>query len=158
MNTYKVVGDEVIMDLRGRDKQIRAQVRVLREDYGLVKSRTWYLHKTGYAATSNGVYMHRVILGSRQAIDIVDHIDRDKLNNRPENLRSVNRAQNMHNVGARKNSSSGIRGVFQTRSGKWLAKVVADGKTHRCGTFDRIEDAEQAARMKRLEILSHAED
>lgn len=40
-------------------------------------------------------------------------------------------------------NTSGVRGVYFVR-GKWMAKIVFQGKQYHLGTFDTIEDASQA--------------
>lgn len=55
--------------------------------------------------------------------DEIDHINRDKLDNRIENLREADRSMNTQNVGARKDSKTGIRGLWQCKtSGRWGGK------------------------------------
>jgi len=75
----------------------------------------------------------------------IDHIDRNPLNIRPENLRACTHAQNHQNEGVRSDSSSGITGVsFVKRSGKWLAYINVDGERKRLGLFEKFEDAVEA--------------
>lgn len=42
---------------------------------------------------------------------IIDHINRNKVDNRIENLRECSISQNSHNSGAPKDNSSGVKGV-----------------------------------------------
>ena len=77
-------------------------------DYPLVASHKWYAVKDGhhtYAATNikngDGYFnkrMHLLLLEAKKG-EIVDHINRDGLDNRRQNLRIVNRAQNRMNAG-----------------------------------------------------------
>jgi len=57
--------------------------------------------------------------------NIVDHIDRDKKNNRPSNLREVSHSCNMRNKGISKNHKTGIKGVCQS-SGKYNVTICGD--------------------------------
>ena len=56
----------------------------------------------------------------------IDHIDRDKTNNRISNLRLATTKQNLHN--------SKAMGIQQKASGKWHAKIQSDGITINLGT------------------------
>jgi HNH endonuclease len=94
------------------------------------------------------VYMHDMVLNFPD--DIVDHIDRNTLNNQKQNLRCVTRSQSAANrilpVGV-----SSYRGV--TRSGrKWIARIAVDGERIYIGTFDT---AEEAAREYDLFAVHH---
>lgn len=63
----------------------------------------------------------------------IDHIDRDKLNNRISNLRLVTRAQNARNTSATVNRSA-RRGVSRCRNG-WRAYTYRDGRYVHLGQF-----------------------
>lgn len=67
----------------------------------------------------------------------LDHINGNKLDNRIENLRIVDRGQNMSNVGRQKNNKSGFIGVFwASRESKWQAVVAHKKKNIVLGRFD----------------------
>jgi hypothetical protein len=70
----------------------------------------------------------------------VDHINRDKADNRWANLRPAGRAQNMANMGARRTSKSGIRGVCYTTRG-WKAQIKVAGRNRHIGYFGSAEAA-----------------
>lgn len=72
----------------------------------------------------------------------VDHLDRDRLNNRLSNLRLCSRSENATNYRGR--GASGYRGVFQTSAGKWQAQIAKGGKRLTLGTFDNKEEAAAA--------------
>jgi mRNA-degrading endonuclease HigB of HigAB toxin-antitoxin module len=71
----------------------------------------------------------------------IDHIDRDKTNNKLENLREVSRQCNMRNVGKRVNNKSNVVGVsFIQKRIKWYANIMVNGKTYGLGEHcDYIE-------------------
>lgn len=107
--------------------------------------------RSGYRMTEfcgMALLEHRVVwaLEHGRWPSLVDHRDRDKLNNRPENLREASRSENAQNrVGAK--GRSGIRGVFwDTKRGKWCAHAMVDGKTHWLGAFDTVDAAAEARR------------
>lgn len=77
-------------------------------DYPEISKRPWHLTgKAGehYAATNRPggglLKLHHAIMGSPPPGMMVDHIDRDKLNNTRANLRFVTPSENSRNRGAR---------------------------------------------------------
>lgn len=77
---------------------------------------------------------------------MIDHIDRNKTNNRIENLRKATVSQNVCNREAPANSTSGIKGVrFHKRDKKWIAYAKVNGKQKHIGSFSSVEAATFAA-------------
>lgn len=73
-----------------------------------------------------------------------DHIDRDKNNNKWNNLREVSHTCNMRNRNIMSNNKSGITGVlFDNNSKKWRA-FIKIGNLIRLGSFNNIIDAVKA--------------
>ena len=76
---------------------------------------------------------------------LVDHIDRDPLNNAWSNLREATHAQNSQNCEMRARNRSGYRGVsFHKSSGKWTASIKANGVLKHLGSFNTKKDAAEA--------------
>lgn len=70
----------------------------------------------------------------------VDHIDRDKTNNSPDNLRLASRGQNEQNKLPGANNTSGVRGLsWDKRRKRWRGALVLDGKQHGFSSADRDE-------------------
>ena len=81
----------------------------------------------------------------------VDHINRDKLDNRWSNLRPVSHTLNQRNHGGHQTNTSGVNGVcWHKHRNKWQAHIWVDGKNKHLGYFDCIEEA--AAARKQAEI------
>jgi hypothetical protein len=86
----------------------------------------------------------------------VDHINGDTFDNRIENLRDATYAQNNQNAKIRKDSTSGVKGVFLHKaSGKWAASCQVNKKRQHLGLFLTIEEAEKAVKSYREQ--SHGE-
>jgi hypothetical protein len=99
-------------------------------------------------------YMHRVIV-ERMGIKAptTDHIDRDTLNNRRENLRGATSSQNGHNQGIAKNNTSGYTGVcWNKREGRWQAVVGHLNRKHFLGHFDDPAVASERYQEKKREL------
>jgi hypothetical protein len=73
----------------------------------------------------------------------IDHINREKLDNRITNLRPVNAAQNAMNQGRDKRNKSGFKGVsWDKGTGTWLVSIKARQKALNLGRFlDPIDAA-----------------
>jgi arylsulfatase A-like enzyme len=73
----------------------------------------------------------------------IDHINNDKADNRPSNLRLASHRQNMMNQGKRKNNKSGYKGVVSSK-GKWRAHITINYKKKWLGYYDTPEEAHEA--------------
>jgi hypothetical protein len=91
------------------------------------------------------VSLHREIMNSPAGL-LVDHQNGDGLDNRRANLRLATHSQNQCNKGkTRKNSSSRYVGVFfEKHSGKWVARIVVNGRRIWLGRFTSELDAAMA--------------
>ena len=75
----------------------------------------------------------------------VDHINRDRSDNRWSNLRAASKSQNLRNAGAYKTNKSGYRGVsLKKKTGKWTAQISLDKKLHHLGYYETAEEAHAA--------------
>lgn len=71
----------------------------------------------------------------------VDHRNRDRADDRWENLRHATRSQNGCNRGLSRNTS-GFKGVSWDKSrGRWFVSICVGGKQKNLGRFDCVEDA-----------------
>jgi hypothetical protein len=72
------------------------------EDLDIINQHSWYAHWQGnnfYAASRTGgafLYLHRVLMEPEDGM-VVDHINRNSLDNRRSNLRVVTQAENLRN-------------------------------------------------------------
>jgi hypothetical protein len=86
----------------------------------------------------------------------VDHINHNKADDRPENLRLATNRQNVANqAGARRDNRLGVRGVtWSNRLGKYVVQVGPDdGGSRHVGVFPTLEAASEAADMARLKAF-----
>lgn len=87
----------------------------------------------------------------------IDHINRNKADNRIINLREVKRSTNMANSENRSNNTSGFKGVTFDR-GKWQAQIVYEGKRYNLGRFSSAEDAGKAYKAKLVELCQFTKE
>lgn len=123
------------------------------DDFERCKKVSWCVDNKGYANGSNNqigtVRLHRYILSVPKDKQ-VDHINRNKLDNRKSNLRIVTNQQNQFNRGLNKNNTSGIKGVhFNKSCKKWCCQITHNGKIVHSELFDNLELA--IAKRKSLE-------
>ena len=108
------------------------------------------LNLNGYLAVQlNGVTIlnHRVIflLCKGYLPEEIDHADRNKTNNRIENLRDATRSQNIGNQELRRSNTSGYKGVsWHKGKKKWCAKICVHGEQVHLGNFWDVKDAAAA--------------
>ena len=113
-----------------------------------IYKKGWYLNSYGYAIRTikiNGkkrnIYFHHLVLPAKKGLD-VDHINRDKLDNRVSNLRYVTRSQNILNMCEKSNNTSGQRGVsFDNRRNRWRAYIGGSLQRVELGLFKDFIDA-----------------
>lgn len=140
-----------LIPLHDRAGLIVGHTKVSAEDFDALAIYPWHINgKNGYAIRSDA--QQRTVLMSRQILGLqrgdkreADHINRDRLDNRRENLRAVTKAENAVNRGSNPNSTSRFRGVCWHRAANaWQAQA-----RHRCvkyylGVFVLEEDAARA--------------
>lgn len=103
------------------------------------------IHAGSEAGTANGsgyrfvcvdykkYKVHRIIWAMVHRRDpgdlVIDHIDRDKLNNHPSNLRAITKKLNALNSNGYSHNTSGATGVvWAKRERLWVAQCKSDGK------------------------------
>jgi hypothetical protein len=123
------------------------------EDFEFLSTRSINLNSENYPhfkLDGKCIKVHRYVMGN-PVNKIVDHIYHDKLDVRKINLRIVSKQENNSNLSGSKGRSK-KRGIQKTATGKWQGYVRFKGKSICCGTYDRIEDAEQAVKNKRASL------
>lgn len=98
------------------------------------KSGLWYAVR----GRSDKILLHRYLFRAGSG-EKVDHRDGNGLNNRRENLRAANSAQNSMNMKARLDGISRFKGVW--RPSRWRATIRVDRKTIHLGSFTTEEAA-----------------
>jgi hypothetical protein len=127
-------------------------------DLELCRAVAWTLDKRGYVVgrppnCENCVTLHRyLVVGTEKGGPIIDHRDNDPLNNRRANLRPCNASENAKNTKVARNNSSGFKGVSETPTGRYRARIWNENKGIYIGTFITKEAAARAYDAAALEL------
>lgn len=98
----------------------------------------WCLNNSGYVSNGRSL-LHKRVLPS--AVEI-DHINRNKLDNRRVNLRAISHSQNHFNTNIRPDNTSGYKGVtWGRKTRKWQAQIGLQGKCLFLGVYLEWWDA-----------------
>ncbi len=111
------------------------------EDFERCRMTLWADDTGGYAmgtprGTTGRTKLHRWLM---PGVSFVDHIDRDKRNNRRSNLRDGGGGLNQRNVAKR--AKTGFKGVYANGPGRFQAKGSLNGVVHYLGTFSTPVEA-----------------
>jgi len=111
-----------------------------------------YIMPNGYRVTifdGKDYYSHYIawILHTGKAPDgEIDHVNHDKADNRPDNIRDVSHAENQWNLPVNSRNKLGIKGVNMRTSTTYQAKIFANGQRYYLGTFTTLCGAINARR------------
>lgn len=112
-------------------------------DFEFLNQFKWYLTSHNYAKQSSSPrqYMHTIINKTPKG-KITDHINRNTLDNRKENLRTGDKRLNSINRGLQTNNTSGYRGIsWMPKLKKWEVYIWNFQKKIGLGYFNNIKKA-----------------
>jgi hypothetical protein len=130
----------ILLDFKGREN---GRTKISTFDIFRTREYRWSLGSHGYAkSTKLGSTLHRFLMGTNAKLE-VDHINRDKLDNRRKNLRFVTPQANCLN--------NGNKSVYYHKSNKkWIAEV-----SHKyLGSFISRKEAEKVSRNYKLKLIN----
>jgi hypothetical protein len=115
------------------------------EDVPKIVGHKWSINKNYEISNEEFKYLSRVVLNITDPLVKVDHINRNRLDNRKENLRPCTNAENCRNRGKPKNNTSGYKGVFwHCKNEKWIASIGYNNRSYYLGSYNTKEDAAKA--------------
>jgi hypothetical protein len=114
-------------------------------DYDFLNQWKWYITSNGYVARKDKegrhFRMHRVLMNTPIGMD-TDHINRNKLDNRRNNLRICTRSENNINSKTRKDNGSNFTGVcWDNSKNKWRSFINVDKNRIELGYFHLKKEA-----------------
>lgn len=141
-------GEEILFDL---------------EDYNKIKQYCWSVYERKNAVykivstriEGKNIPLSHYILGyskeEKEDNIVIDHINRNTLDNRKCNLRKCTQQENIFNS-CRNHNSLGVKGVGRYSSGNYYANITKDGKKYNLGTFGTLKEAADAYDAKAKEL------
>jgi hypothetical protein len=138
-------GDFVWLVQRGRKKA--GELAGVKDHYGYVviriDTKLYKAHRLAW------LYTH-----GEWPINGLDHINRDRADNRIENLRDVSHSANMHNAKVRCGSKSGFAGVrWRPERNRWVASIKLGYRHYNLGSFQSFDEAVDARRDAEKRML-----
>lgn len=123
-------------------------------NWTITKNRNkFYVQKR---VNGKNIYLHRYIMNCPKG-KYVDHKNHNTLDNRKQNLRITNNADNLRNGEIRINNKTGVKGVyFDNKRNKYVANIKVNYKGIFLGRFDTLEEAQKI--RKEAEIKYWAVD
>ena len=145
--TYKEPNDIILYDdyaeiiiLDNKSNEV-GRVKIDLDDVDRVSQYKWHISH-GYACCNeNKIRLHRLIMDCPKDM-VIDHINRNRLDNRKCNLRICTMQQNCMNQNKRSNNTSGYTGVLWDKAkNKWTARIKVNYKQIFLGYFNDLEEA-----------------
>ena len=111
------------------------------QDWEKIRQHRWHLGINGYPATrikGKTICLHQFLVAKEKGY-VIDHVNRNRLDNRRENLRYASLRVNSINRAA--SSNSGHLGIYILKSGRYQVKIKSSGKSVSLGTYNTLEEA-----------------
>ena len=153
-NEYEIIGNIAYISLNNTNERAICDKDKVEE----LKQYCWHVSRNGYAVSrKDGKWyrMHRIIANAN-CDELVDHMNRNKLDNRIENLRIASSSINNFNKNIR-DSKSGITGVYK-RGSKWRSTITVNHINIHLGYFDTLEEAIESRNIAELKYYGELKE
>lgn len=143
-NEIEIKEKYALIYLYDEDFEVVAKAKIDLADVKRVKKYKWTLCNGYVVYKKKNIYLHRFILSAKSGVD-VDHINRNKLNNRRKNLRFCKKTENSRNIDLTNSNTSGAKGVYWNKvKNKYHARIKMNKKIMHLGYFDDLIEAARA--------------
>jgi len=121
-----------------------------KDDVDRISKHSWHIDTNGYAVRGQtdkitkrfiNIFLHQEILNFPDSQ--IDHINRDKLDNRKSNLRLCTLSENKINQKIYKSNSVGYKGVSK-KNNNYQARLTVNGKRINLGRYPTAQQAGMA--------------
>lgn len=142
---YYIKDDGAYIPLYNEQHEVYAEIIIDVEDIERVCNYKWHSKTNDF----NHVYgkvdgkmtmLHRFLLGVNDSNIIVDHVNRNPLDNRKCNLRITDSKGNARNQTKPKSNTTGYKNISM-RNGKYRVTITKDYKRHELGMYNTLEEA-----------------
>lgn len=135
----------------------RAPKRVLSKPAGTQDKDSWYLQIMIDGVNYLGHRLAWFYMTGTWPTDEIDHDNRDKSDTRWANLRPATHKQNMENKAVRRDSGTGVKGVYwdEVRQ-KYQAYITHHKQKIHLGRYADIDAAVAARKQAEAELFTHA--
>lgn len=133
LTRYEVVDGKLI-----NKQNIKGNIKKVGEEAGYFDERCGYRK---VRVSGKMYYTHRIIYLMHHGYmpeSSLDHIDRNKTNNKIENLREVSVQCNARNIDTPVNNKTGVKGIY-LKADKYGACIRVNKKKIYLGTFDNLD-------------------
>lgn len=151
LHPYKIIGDVLIIPLCDRHKNVVGYAEASVEDAKTLLQYSFSKHRRDvnskwYAISNFKIKMHHLILGKNPSNFITDHINRNGLDNRRQNIRFATKSQNSQNKSKSANATSKYHGVSKIKNSKegnkqFRAVIRKGDDNYSLGSFVDEKDA-----------------
>lgn len=149
-NNIRIVNGYCLMDIYNINHEVIAKTKFDKKFKNKVLNHKWHITRNGYIKSTiskNGkkigdIYLHQFILGKKEGY-IIDHINRDRLDNRLANLRHCT-----HLINNRNSKAIGV--YWSKHRKKWIPSITVNYKNIYLGgyvsKFEAIKVRKDAAK------------
>ena len=157
--TQQILGNKIILTGPKRHKIVG---RFSPQDKEIILAHKWTPSKD---TDGNHIRLCTTVNGERTPLShllltecpkgyVRDHISRNTLDDRRENLRVVPKGWNQRNMGLSPNNKSGFKGVYKHSKGKWwVACITVNYKNKHLGIFTDVRKGARAYDRAAMEIF-----
>lgn len=146
--------DSVEIELHGENTD-NLYALVSKESLSIIYDYCWYISKSGYPIgypsgllnkkernkLAVGIKMHKLIIPHVKKGFVIDHINRNRRDNRLHNLRVCTRKENSYNTSKPKNSKYTYKGVKMISDCIWKATITKDNKRYEINDIPTEQEA-----------------
>ena len=158
-NTYEIKDGyaEIILTDINLEEKARAIIDI--DDVERCKPYKWVIRGDGYVSAKiegKGVKLHRFINKTPKGKH-TDHLNRDRLDNRKSNLKTLEQNDNNKNKGKYKSNKTGKTGVL-LHGGRYYASMKYNKINYKLGSFDNFEDAKKAREEAEIKFYGYIKE